>query len=422
MKLLNRSLQYLALFILIVVGAWSVIFYLNFRGEIYEVVDDSLEDQVELLDDRVRADSTLLSTTSFENSLFSITPISREEVDLYRSEVFKDTLMTLPYDNDLKQVRLLTEAFYVNGEFYKYQAISSTVEEDDLIESLFWFIVWLYAALILTVILVNNWALKALWSPFYTLLDQLKKFRVNQDSELPELSTKTTEFKELKKAADELIERTVAAYSSQKQFTENAAHELQTPIAIIRSKLELLLEQSTLSNNDAEKVGEVLEIATRLTHLNKSLLLLSKIENDQFIESERISVSDLVKRQIRDMEDVSMFRDVTVDLNEETGLFINVNAHLAEILFRNLLVNAINHNKRKGEVKIEIFRDGITICNTSENAELNKQVIFKRFSKNKVTKKGTGLGLAIVKAICDLYGFDVNYTYRGMHCFTVWVK
>jgi signal transduction histidine kinase len=419
MKLLNRSLKYLSLFILIVVGIWSVIFYLNFRENVYEIVDESLEDQLELLGDQVREDSSLLNNTTFENQLFSITPIGMDEVILYSDEVYKDTLMTLPYDNDLKNVRLITEAYQVNGEFYKFQAVSSTVEEEDLIESLFWFIVWLYVALILTVVFVNNWALKRLWSPFYHLLNSLKQFRVDEDSSLPEIKTGTTEFRELKQAADELIERTIRTYANQKQFTENAAHELQTPIAIITSKLELLIERATLSAEDAEKIAEVLDITSQLKQLNKSLLLLSRIDNKQYESCETISVNDLIKSLIKNLEDVTLFKDVNINLKEDGNSHIYVNTHLAKILFRNLLVNAINHNKSDGKVVVTITDGSIKICNTSTLPELDKDHLYERFSKNRQTQKGTGLGLAIVHAICDLYDFNLHYSYNGLHCFTI---
>lgn len=422
MKLLNRSLQYLALSILIVVGIWSVIFYLNFRDEIYDIVDESLEDQLELLGDRVREDPSVLETTNFETGMFSISPITMDEVLMYQEEVYKDTLMPLPYDNDIEQVRLLTEAYEVNGEFYKFQAISSTVEEDDLIENLFWFIVWLYIALILTIILVNNWALKKLWSPFYTLLNQLKQFRVDQDSGLPGISSRTTEFQELKKVADDLVERTIQTYINQKQFTENAAHELQTPIAIITSKLELLLEQATLNENDAEKIAEVLDITSRLTQLNKSLLLLSRIDNKQFVSNENISVNTLIHTLLSNLEDVSTFKDVTIQIEENASVFIYANAYLVEILFQNLLVNAINHNKPKGNVKVVISSDKVTICNTSTAAALDEEYLYKRFSGDKKSQKSTGLGLAIVHAICKMYNFEINYSYNDLHCFQVILK
>lgn len=424
MRLLNRSLQYLAVSILVVVGIWSVIFYFGFRDEVYDIVDDNLEDQLELLDARVKEDPSLLESTSFEDGMFSISPITYEEALVYQEEVFRNTLMPLPFSNDLEQVRMLTESYQVNGQYYKYQVVSSTVEEDDLVESMFWFIVWLYIALILTIVLINNWALKNLWSPFYNILKDLKDFRVEQSSGLTDIQSSTTEFQELKRVADELIERTRKSYINQKHFTENAAHELQTPIAVITSKLELLLEKAELNEQDAATVGEILEITSRLNQLNKSLLLLSRIDNNQFVENERISVSDMIRRLIENLEDLTSYKQISIQIDEdEAPLFVEANPYLTEVLLQNLLVNAINHNKTNGSVKITIGYNSLKVCNSSTENKLDRDKLFKRFSKNPGSKHGNGLGLAIIKAICELYDYQISYSFNdGIHCFEVAVQ
>jgi signal transduction histidine kinase len=422
MKLLNRSLQYLSVTILVVVGIWSVIFYFDFRDEVYDIADESLEDQLELLNAHVKKNPSLLETTTFENGMFSISPITNEEALIYQEEVFEDTLISLTDDNDVEQVRMLSEAYMVNGKHYKYQIISSTVEEDDLIESLFWFIVWLYIALILTIIVVNNWALKNLWSPFYKVLDELKQFRLGESKTLSSVTSNTTEFRELKQVADDLIKRTTQAYIHQKQFTENASHELQTPIAIIRNKLELLLEKATLSNEDAETIGEVLDITSRLNQLNKSLLLLSKIDNNQFVEHENVSVNDLIHQIIEELEEISSYKDVSINVIEHASSTIHADPFLAKILFQNLLTNAIHHNKSGGKVEIKISNNELEIGNTSKAKALDEEQLFRRFSKKQDTTTGNGLGLAIVQAICDHYGFKLEYLYNDLHYFQIFFK
>jgi signal transduction histidine kinase len=421
MRLLNRSLQYLAVSILVVVGIWSVIFYFGFRDEVYDIVDDNLEDQLELLDSRVKEDPSLLESTSFEDGMFSISPITYEEALVYQEEVFRNTLMPLPFSNDLEQVRMLTEAYQVNGQYYKYQVVSSTVEEDDLVESMFWFIIWLYIALILTIVLINNWALKNLWSPFYTVLKDLKDYRVEQSSGLTDIQSSTTEFQELKRVADELIERTRKSYINQKHFTENAAHELQTPIAVITSKLELLLEKAELSEQDAATVGEILDITSRLNQLNKSLLLLSRIDNNQFVENERISIGDMIRSLMENLEDLTSYKQISIQIDEDDApLYVEANPYLTEVMLQNLLVNAINHNKPGGNVNISIGYNSFRICNSSTEDRLDREKLFKRFSKNPGSKHGNGLGLAIIKAICDLYDYQINYSFNnGIHCFEV---
>jgi signal transduction histidine kinase len=146
---------------------------------------------------------------------------------------------------------------------------------------------------------------------------------------------------------------------------------------------------------------------------------LSRIDNKQYESCETISVNDLIKSLIKNLEDVTLFKDVNINLKEDGNSHIYVNTHLAKILFRNLLVNAINHNKSDGKVVVTITDGSIKICNTSTLPELDKDHLYERFSKNRQTQKGTGLGLAIVHAICDLYDFNLHYSYNGLHCFTI---
>ena len=420
MKLLNHSLQYLSIFILIVITLWSGIFYIDFRDEVYDIVDDGLEDQLKLLNARVRENPALLQATSFETGMFSITPISYEEALVYQEEVFSNTLMPLPYDNDLEQVRMLSEAYLVGDQYYKYQVISSTVEEDDLVESLVVFIIWLYASLMLTVFLVNNWALKTLWAPFYQVLRELKQFRVEKQKPLSDISSRAEEFQELKNVADELTKRAARTFIQQKQFIENASHELQTPIAIIQSKLELLLENASMNNEDAAVVGEVLEISSRLNQLNKSLLLLSKIDNKQFSKDEPVSVNTIMKHITESFEEICTYKSVSVQLSEPEPCSVHADTYLIEILLRNLLQNAVRHNKEGGFVKLHITANELKICNTSEAGALDQSRLFKRFSGNKATGPGTGLGLAIAYAVCEMYGYTLRYSYESpKHCFKI---
>ena len=314
---------------------------------------------------------------------------------------------------------MLTTNFQYEGKNYELKLISSMVEADDQIENLLWSIFWLYLILVVAIIVINNLVLRKLWRPFYRLLHQLKTYRVEKGDKFPDIKTKTKEFVELKNAINTLINHTLEAFANQKQFTENAAHELQTPLAIATNKLELLLEKGDLGDGNAASIAEVLQIIERLTQLNKSLLLLSKIENKQFFKNQSLSINQIVHQSIEDLEEFATFKNVEVSLEELDAIEVEIDAMLANILISNLIKNAIFHNKPDGKVSISIEEETISICNTSTSGRLDEQRIFKRFYKKDADQQHTGLGLAIVKAICKLYNYSLSYHFDNQHCFEV---
>lgn len=410
MKLLNKSLKYLSFSILIIVSAWSIVFYVNMLDEIHDSIDDGLENYKVLIIQKVHTDSTLLSKKYFDESNYAIQEISKANA-LARKDQYSDTLMYMQDEDDLEPVRMLTTAFEHQGHFYELKIINSMVEEDDLIEDLFWSVFWLYLILVVSIIIINNFVLRQLWEPFYNFLAQVTTFRLGSSKVLPDIVTDVKEFNSLKSAVNTLLQHSLETYTHQKQFIENAAHELQTPLAIATNKLELLLEKGNMDPAQAENIGEVLQIIERLVRLNKSLLLLTKIENRQFFDRQRISLNEVIKQSLEDLEEFAAFKNIKIDIHEQANLQVEMDPALANIVVSNLIRNAIFHNIANGEVYIDIEMDVLTISNTGKKEPLQIDKIFKRFYKSTDKTGGTGLGLAIMKAICNLYGFEVSYRY-----------
>ena len=228
---------------------------------------------------------------------------------------------------------------------------------------------------------------------------------------------------EKRAAGNILITQSKNAYISQKQFTENASHELQTPIAIIINKLELLLESEHLKEKDAKTIAEVLKISDRLKKINNSLLLLAKIENNQFLEQKNISVNQISKELLLDLQEFAEFKKIDIKVLETNDCTININISLAEILISNLIKNAFFHNKENGTIILAFSENTFTICNSGNTISLNPETIFYRFEKNTTNNKSTGLGLAICMAICKSYSFSLTYQFsENKHCFTVAFK
>ena len=418
MKLLNQSLLYLFVPLFLLISAWAVVFYFSMLDEVYDSIDDGLDNSKLLIMIKAREDPSVLDRREFAEGNYAIREIARPAALNVRDE-YQDTLMYMLNEEDLEPIRMLTTAFELDDRYYELKIINSMVEEDDQIENLLWSVLVLYFLLLISIALINNLALKKLWQPFYSYLGQLKSFRLDQDEPPVEMKTRTLEFLELKRSADALIGHTREVYRNQKRFNENASHELQTPLAVINNKLELLLEGGQLPEEAAGTITQVMETTNRLIRLNQSLLLLSKIENKQFFDNDSVSVNRVVRRVCNELEDLLTHRNIDLDFVGGAEIVVSMDAHLAYILVANLIRNAIFHNYRGGRIRLTFAHDTLTVHNTSEGGALDVNKVFDRFYRATGSQKSTGLGLAIVSAIADLYGFQVRYRYTGEQAFSV---
>ena len=421
MRLLNQSLIYLSVPLLLIVSIWSVIFYINMLDEISDSIDDGLDNSKLLIIQRAASDSTILQKNNFNESNYAIQEIAKASAITIR-DIYTDTTLYMQDENDREPVRMLSTAFELKGKFYRLQVISSMVEEDDLIEDLFWSVVWLYLVMLTAMLFINKIALQKLWKPFYEILQQLKTFRLDSNEKAPGIKTNIKEFKALKTAVNTLTRHSIETYTHQKQFTENAAHELQTPLAIAAGKLELLLEKDDIKDTHAADIAQVLQIIERLARLNKSLLLLTKIENKQYTANQTISINKTVHQCINDLEDFIAYKNVNISFRETAQAEVEMDMALASILISNLIKNAVFHNTPNGLITIDVTQKIFTISNTGNEKALDPEKIFNRFYKHSTEQTSTGLGLAVVKAICTLYGFGLSYHYNNTHCFEIRFK
>lgn len=420
MKLLNQSITLISGSIFVIIGIWAIVFYFHLIGEIKESVDEGLNNYRGQIIYQAHQDTVLLKQVDFKEGFYAIQKIPKEEAFKVK-DTYSDTLMHIPKGRknkmELEPFRILTTAFEDDGLYYRLQVISPLVEKDELIEQLLKTTLWLYAALIVSILFINNYVLRRVWHPFYAFLTQLKNYRIGSTDKLPQVKTHTREFIDLQKATNILLQHNLRTFNQQKEFIGNASHELQTPLAIARNKMELLLEKAELREDQAEDLGQVMQIIERLIRLNKSLLLLTKIENNQFLKISSVSINQLLRDGILELQEILDYKGLECSLIEKAQLTLNLNPALAEILFHNLLRNAVFHSEEKNQLKIEVFSDNLIISNQGTKA-LDPQKLFNRFHKSSQSTKGSGLGLSIAKAICNLYGYDLTYQFKnGWHSF-----
>lgn len=411
MKLLNQSLKYLSIALVPVIGVWALFLYLNLLDEVRDSIDDGLDNhRLSIL--QSLPDSALPIQPVFEINNYTLSEIPAQQAMSIR-DTYLDTAVFMMNEQDFEPVRMLRSAFERNGRYYELKVISSMVEEDDLVEDLFWSLVWLYLILLLTLVLINSLLLRKIWKPFYLILENLKEYRLGSREKFPVVETNIAEFSELKRVANNLISNASQTFENQKAFTENASHELQTPLAIALNKLEHLIENADLGKVPTEGLAEVIAVLERIKRLNKSLLLLTRIENKQFVENEEVSIGQLLRDILEESDDYIRFRNLVADSLFTEEKTLNMNTDLARILFSNLIKNALVHNTEGGAVSLELSASSLRISNTGSKEALHPDKIFTRFYKSEAKKESTGLGLSIVKAISDLYGFRVEYQYQS---------
>ena len=275
------------------------------------------------------------------------------------------------------------------------------------------------SGLLCCVLFSTRLILQTIFRPIHLLLEWLESLTLGQPAPYLDKNPRIREFRTLNRAAIEMHERVEQTYEEQKQFIENASHELQTPLAIIRGKLELLSDNENLTESELETIDDIYNSVNRAVKLNKSLLLLSRIQNAQYSECSDINLNTHAKEILTFLPDLYEDKQLRYTLNEVGECQANMNEHLAHILLNNLIKNAFVHTPEQGQIDINITSNSVEIVNDGTEA-LDENEMYKRFYKGKTLHKGsTGLGLPIVKSICELYHFKLHYRYDGRHHFVL---
>jgi signal transduction histidine kinase len=313
--------------------------------------------------------------------------------------------------------RGLISSVTVGDKYYKILIVESIVETEDLIRLIFTITIAVILFLLLVLYITNRLILSRLWQPFYTLMKELRLFSVADARGISKLETTIDEFKELNNAVVEMTAKARHDYKDLKTFTENASHELLTPIAVINSKLDTLIQTENFNDRQSKLLNDLYSAVSRLNRLNQSLLLLVKIENRLLHEQQQINLRELVEDMIIQFDEIFQDKDLklTYTLDEKE---IYASRYLAEILVSNLISNAIRHNHNGGEVIITLTEKQMIIQNTGDNLTLPDE-IFTRFHKSSGSE-GSGLGLTISRQICQNFGFSLDYRFQPpFHTFTI---
>ena len=419
MKLLSYTYRKLALLLFLLMAVWGVLFYYAIIDEVVDETDDTLENYGEILMESALHDPSILETEGSLMSFYKFTPISEEEGRHYR-QVFYDATVYIELEDEDEPVRVMCTAFRMpDGQYYELKLMISILERDDMVEAMLWYLGALFLLFLICTSIGIQLVLKGVFRPLHRLLDWLHC--IQPGKEVPPLDnpTKIREFRQLSDAALDMGNRSYKAYEEQKQFIENASHELQTPLAIVRGKVELLAESEGMTEQQMEQLDEIYATLGRAVKLNKSLLLLSRIENGQYTEMEDVSVDEILDELLPDLMDIYEHKQVRlIRKREEQPFIIRCNHSLAQILVSNLVKNSLLHNREGGELQVFTTPASLVIRNTGD-APLDGEKLFRRLYHGMDGKKdSTGLGLAIARSIALSSSLKLTYEWQdGMHTF-----
>jgi signal transduction histidine kinase len=410
LKLLNKSTFYFLSFSGIVILLGAVIFYLSVKKDVYEQIDNSLRTEMELIRDQVEQTKSVPELGATLGHQIDVRLVNGE---VKAEERISDTIITdttgyeHPYRYLFYRGKLSADKGYVIIIFQTLR------EKEELLENIGLYIFFLFLSLFIISILLNYIISRKLWHPFYITVEEAEKFDI-QSGSLPVLpETGITEFRRLNAVIDQMTRKMRSDYLNLKEYNENAAHEIQTPLAVMRSKLDILAQRKELRKESLNLIRSINEAVTRLFKINQGLLMISKIENSFFHDDKEVSLAVITENTLLNYREIMNLKNIKVEfVPEEKGL-LWMSEMLAETLISNLISNAVRYNYDGGFIRCLIAKDHMIISNSGEPLKTDPELLFRRFHREGDNQQSVGLGLAIVKKITDRNNMRITYTCSG---------
>lgn len=420
MKLFHLVLWRISLALIVVLTVWAGFFYMAVVEEVNDEVGDTLEDYSEGLIIRALSGEDMPTASNGSNNQYYLYEVSESYAASHPQITYRDEMVFITEKSETEPARVLITIFRTEDERYMELVVyTPTIEKLDLLRAILGWIIFLYVLLLLIILSINIWVFRKNMKPLYVLLKWLDSSQLGKKNEPLENTTKITEFRKLNAATMAFAERGEKLFEQQKTFIGNASHEMQTPLAICRNRLEMLMEDETLTEHQLNELIKTHQTLENLTRMNRSLLLLCKIENGQFADTRSVCLNDILTHYLDDYKEVYAYRNITVTVTTDSSFCVEMNDSLVSVLVTNLLKNSFVHNIDGGFIYIKITANTFEISNTGEKP-LDRERIFERFYQGQKKEGSTGLGLALVDSICKANHLKIDYTYvENRHIFTI---
>lgn len=392
----------------------SCTFYFLLRYVLINELDSTLYTEQQEITEYAREHHALMEILHANDQFITYRMTDRPVV-----QHFSNTQLIV--DQQPEPFRTVAFGLNINGRNYLITVSKPLKETQKLLAIIILVSIVMIALILVVSSLINRRLLHKLWQPFYNTIEKVKGYKVAQKAVLELDQTKIDEFSLLNQSITAMTERVQQDYASLKEFTSHAAHEMQTPLAVIRGKLDMLVQNEAVLRSNPAQISDIEKAVHKLSRLYQALLLLTKVENRQFVLNEPVAVREIIEEKLVEFSELIESRKLEA-FAELQSADIVFHKQLAEIVVGNLFYNAIRYNKNCGKIEIKLAADRLVISNTSAVSMLDSERLFQRFYRHaEVKEDGNGLGLSIVKKICDMAGYKLFYFYTDdkMHRFEV---
>lgn len=422
MKLIRRIGISLSLATTILLSLWAGGFYLAMIEELNDETDDMLEEYSEQVMRSYLAGQPIEEQGLSTNNGYTLKTITETEAIQAGQITTRDTSIYVWSEHEMEPARVYSLVFRDgDGQAYRLSVFTPTIDRADFVLALFYWVVGLLVLLLVVMLAINLLVYNRSLKPLYRLLSWIRSYRIGQTNRPLVNDTTTLEFRELNTALIEHTQRAEEAYEAQKSFIGNMSHELQTPLAVSRHHLELLLEDDTLDEQQLGRVSRAYDSLEFMTRLNKTLLMLFRIDNQQYPLDEEIDLCIALQDTLSTLREVYGHLGVNLIVDLPSPIMLRANQTLVQVLCNNLLRNAFAYNRPGGEIVVRAQGRRITIANTSTREEaLDEERLFSRFYQPERRSGSTGLGLALIQSVCRELEIAIHYRYEGeYHCFVL---
>ncbi|WP_166923156.1 sensor histidine kinase [Flavobacterium poyangense] len=415
-KLLNKTTTTILIYSVLILLCSAPVFYYIINQLYVEETDDTLKLHKEefIYYELPHFSEQDIVLWNKYNRNIQIVPSKHIAKDTIFSKFYYDAL-----EDENEPYREINAPLSIKGKSYTYTGRINLIEKEDMVYSTAKLFLILIIILLSGILLITKISSKKIWKPFYDTLKQIRSFEIDKNKKPQFLPTPIDEFTQLNSSLDRLIEKNIVIYKNQREFIENAAHELQTPLTLFQTKIDTLL-QMDLSKEQSKIMTSLNKDVSRLNRLNKNLLLLSKIENTNYLDKEAFVLNNYIEKHLDFFTEQAKAKNLTIVIEFNELLKIKSNPSLTEILINNLFLNAIRHNEKNGKIIIRTQNQTLTFLNSGNSEPLITDKLFNRFSKANPSSQGNGLGLAIIKKIAELNKWEIKYTFCDhLHSFSV---
>lgn len=420
MKLITKFILIYLLVTVIVLGIGGYISYVIIKGEVdKELKWEFLEriDRVTYLMEEGREFDPETTLTGGQNlQIHRLTEPADERVEV------SDTLIWHDYMEQYEQNVKVSAYRNINGNSYYITTYGAMIESDDITEAVTKTLLWILVMQVIGAVGIGFYVSGSLFKPFRKTLDKINSFRLQEKKPVLAEETGIHEFNELNHFVESMTVKAISDFNNLKEFSENASHELQTPLAIAKGRLELLSE-TPLTEEQYGHIQSLEASIKKCSRLSKSLSLLTKIENHEYNSQDTVNLSQMIDEGLQTFSEFVELNNLSISKNIAGDVEVKLHPALAEIILSNLLQNAIKHNVDRGEIYIKLTERKWVVANTGPEPDMDPNGLFERFRKADQNSSSIGLGLSIVKQITDKYLNGVEYTVKnGWHILTIYLK